>query len=50
MFKTLVLITKQHKINSYLVNVILRNRLKTNYEKVLHFLAEAKETAEIITD
>jgi hypothetical protein len=40
----------QNKINSYLVNVSLPNGLKTNYGKVLDFHAEAKGTAEIITD
>lgn len=40
----------QNKINSYLVNVSLPNGLKTNYGEVLDFHAEAKGTAEIITD
>lgn len=40
----------QKKINAYLVNVNLTNGLKTNYGTELNFHAEAKGTAEIITD
>lgn len=40
----------QNKVNSYLVNVDLPNGLKTNYGSELNFHAEAKGTAEIITD
>jgi hypothetical protein len=40
----------QNKVSSYLVNVDLPNGLKTNYGAELNFRAEAKGTAEIITD
>jgi hypothetical protein len=40
----------QNKVNAYLVNVNLPNGLKTNYGTELNFHAEAKGTAEIITD
>jgi hypothetical protein len=40
----------QNKVSSYLVNVNLQNGLKTNYGAELNFHAEAKGTAEIITD
>ncbi|OXB10876.1 hypothetical protein B0A81_02620 [Flavobacterium plurextorum] len=40
----------QNKINSYLVDVILPSGLKTNYGVELNFHAEAKGTAEIVTE
>lgn len=40
----------KNKVNSYLVNIILPNGLKTNYGTILNFHAEAKGSAEIITE
>ena len=40
----------QNKVNAYLVQVRLTDGLKTNYGTVLNFHAEAKGTAEIITE
>ncbi|WP_374172250.1 HlyD family efflux transporter periplasmic adaptor subunit [Flavobacterium tructae] len=40
----------QNKINSYLVDINLPNGLKTNYGVELNFHAEAKGTAEVITE
>ncbi|GIQ58261.1 hypothetical protein Flavo103_13970 [Flavobacterium collinsii] len=40
----------QNKISSYLVDIDLPNGLKTNYGVELNFHAEAKGTAEIITE
>ncbi len=40
----------QNKINSYLVDIDLPNGLKTNYGVELNFHAEAKGTAEVITE
>ncbi|MFH6987487.1 HlyD family secretion protein [Flavobacterium collinsii] len=40
----------QNKINSYLVDIDLPHGLKTNYGVELNFHAEAKGTAEIITE
>lgn len=40
----------QNKINSYLVDVTLPFGLKTNYDVELNFHAEAKGTAEIVTE
>ncbi len=40
----------QNKISVYLVNVNLVNGLTTNYGRTLNFQAEAKGTAEIITE
>lgn len=40
----------QNKINAYLINVSLPNGLMTNYGTVLIFHAEAKGSAEIITE
>lgn len=42
--------SSQNKISSYLVNVSLPYGLKTNYGSVLDFHAEARGTAEIITE
>lgn len=41
---------KENKVNAYLVQVRLTDGLKTNYGTVLNFHAEAKGTAEIITE
>ena len=41
---------KENKVNAYLVQVNLTDGLKTNYGTVLNFHAEAKGTAEIITE
>ncbi|MFY8111710.1 MAG: HlyD family efflux transporter periplasmic adaptor subunit, partial [Flavobacterium sp.] len=41
---------KENKVNAYLVQVHLTDGLKTNYGTVLNFHAEAKGTAEIITE
>lgn len=41
---------KENKVNAYLVQVHLTEGLKTNYGTVLNFHAEAKGTAEIITE
>lgn len=40
----------KNKVNSYLVNIVLPNGLKTNYGTILNFHAEAKGSAEIITE
>ncbi|KLT68260.1 HlyD family efflux transporter periplasmic adaptor subunit [Flavobacterium sp. ABG] len=45
-----VLSDNQKKMSSYLVDVNLPYGLKTNYDVVLNFHAEAKGTAEIITE
>lgn len=45
-----VMSDSQNKVNSYLVDVILPFGLKTNYGVELNFHAEAKGTAEIITE
>ena len=41
---------KENKVNAYLLQVLLTDGLKTNYGTVLNFHAEAKGTAEIITE
>lgn len=45
-----ILPDNQNKINTYLVNIDLPQGLTTNYGAVLNFHAEAKGTAEIITE